>query len=148
MHCRKAACLPIPEHAACGSVIGHPHAMGSNMIFLVPGMQRRALAWLRWILVGLHAFVVAAMLALFNAAQAGPQVDANIAAGLVGLALLGLGVPWTLLILLMEPSAHNHLGRFVRGVVDFGPAAVNVLLHAFLPVILRTLLTRSKRLVC
>jgi hypothetical protein len=91
--------------------------------------------------VGLHALLVATMLVLFAAAEPVPEGDANIGRGLAGLALLCLGLPWTLLILLIDADTHNGLTPFVRGVVDFGPAVVNVVLHAVVP----TVLKRSKR---
>jgi hypothetical protein len=51
----------------------------------------------RWVLVGLHALAVAFLIIEFYAAMAsGPETDANIGAGLIGLLLLGLGFPWTM----------------------------------------------------
>jgi hypothetical protein len=75
------------------------------------------------------------MLALFYAAEPIPEGDADIGKGLVGLALLGLGLPWTLLISLINPHTYNGLTPVVRGVVDFGPAVLNVFLHALLPTV-------------
>jgi hypothetical protein len=104
---------------------------------LVPESQPRAAARLRWTAVGLHALVVAAMLALFYAAEPIPEGDADLGKGLVGLALLGLGLPWTLLIFLIDPQTHNGLSPIARGIVDFGPAVLNVVLHAVLPTAFR-----------
>lgn len=83
--------------------------------------------------VWLHATVVGLLIVLFYLARAsGPETDANIGAGMIGLALLGLGLPWTMLLWLIEPGTYHGLSTTVRGLVDFGPAVLNVALHAML----------------
>jgi hypothetical protein len=81
-----------------------------------------------------HAIVVAAFLVLYVLATAlhtGP--DANIGAGLVGLVLLVLGLPWTIPYLAGDPGPGGGIGLVLR----LGPAVINVALHALLRLVLR-----------
>jgi hypothetical protein len=80
----------------------------------------------RWIAVSSHAAVVAGLLVLLLVATAvhdGP--DANIGAGAAGLALLALGLPWTLGVITDAPALHDA-GGAVRALVMLGPAVLNV----------------------
>jgi hypothetical protein len=74
---------------------------------------------LRWLTV--HAAVVAVLLGLVALPGVGPTP--------AGVPLLGLGLPWTLLLLV---DAGRLYGLPAAGwyVVTLGPAVVNVLLHA------------------
>ena len=101
---------------------------------------------LRWVLVGLHALAVALLIIHFYSLMAsGPEHDANIGAGMVGLLLLGLGFPWTMLLWLIEPDTYNHFSPAVRGLVNCGPAVVNVVIHALLPSVLKRRRARAHR---
>lgn len=85
----------------------------------------------------IHGIVVLALLLLYaimTAAHSGP--DANIGAGLVGLVLLVLGLPWTFPFLAGNPGPGGGLGLVLR----LGPALLNVALHA----LLRFLLVRRR----
>lgn len=92
----------------------------------MPGLVRRSL-------LGLHALVVLLLIVLFYAVSAtGPETDANIGAGIIGLALLAWGLPWTMLIWLIEPHTYDGFSTTVRGLIDFGPAVINVVIHGVL----------------
>ncbi len=83
----------------------------------------------RWLLVhGLVVGVLLAVLALL-VATSDPADGANIGAGLVGLPLLALGLPWSLVVL-VDPYRFDDLSGAARWVVYVGPAVLNVLLHA------------------
>jgi hypothetical protein len=58
-----------------------------------------------------------------------PNTGANIGLGLVGLPLLALGLPWSLPTF-VNPYARDDWSDTARAVVDFGPAYLNVALHA------------------
>ncbi len=83
--------------------------------------------------VAVHAAVVAVLLVLFTAARLsnGAAVGADIGAGLVGLALLALGFPWTLL-LFVDSARLYDLPTALWYLVTLGPAVLNVALHALL----------------
>lgn len=84
-----------------------------------------------------HGIVVLALLLLYVIATAThPGPDANIGAGLVGLVLLVLGLPWTFPFLAGNPGPGGALGLVLR----LGPAVLNVGLHA----LLRFVLVRRK----
>ena len=85
----------------------------------------------RWLYV--HAGVVGVLIALFIAAVLGEDPDggANIGAGLVGLPILALGLPWTL-PQWIYPAPYDALPRALWYVVTLGPAVLNVALHAAL----------------
>ncbi len=81
-----------------------------------------------------HGIVVLAFLVLYVIATAlhtGP--DANIGAGLVGLVLLVLGLPWTVPFLAGGTGPDGGLGLLLR----LGPAVLNVALHALVRLVLR-----------
>lgn len=84
----------------------------------------------RWVL--LHLAVVVGLTAAFIIliVATPPNTGANIGAGLVGLALLiPLGLPWSLPAL-VNPYFFDHWSDAARAVLDFGPAYLNVVLHA------------------
>lgn len=77
-----------------------------------------------------HAALVAVLLAGFcvlRIAGAGP--DANIGLGLVGLPLIGLGLPWSWPHL-STPELYDQLPAILWWPAAFGPAVLNVGLHA------------------
>lgn len=79
--------------------------------------------------VRIHAALVAVLLAgycVLRFAGAGP--DANIGAGLVGLPLIGLGLPWSWLHL-SAPELYDRLPALPWWPAAFGPAVLNVVLH-------------------
>ena len=90
---------------------------------------RRRPAWS----VRLHAGLVGALLALFTAlwlsAPPWEGGGANIGAGLAGLPLLGLGLPWTYPYL-AATYAFDDLSDVLWYLVVLGPAPLNVALHA------------------
>lgn len=84
----------------------------------------------RWLAV--HALVVAALTAAFFilVVTTPPNTGANIGAGLVGLPLLvPLGLPWSVPTL-VDPYARDDLSDAARAALDFGPAYLNLALHA------------------
>ncbi|SFO18754.1 hypothetical protein SAMN05660359_01872 [Geodermatophilus obscurus] len=83
--------------------------------------------------VAVHAAVVAGLLVLFAVARlsSGAADGADIGAGLVGLPLLALGFPWTLL-LFVDPARLYDLPTALWYLVTLGPAVLNVALHALL----------------
>jgi hypothetical protein len=58
-----------------------------------------------------------------------PDAGANIGAGIVGIPLLALGLPWTL-PWLVDPYAFDGLSNLVHDAWLLGSAALNVLVHA------------------
>ena len=78
-----------------------------------------------------HAALILALLALFMVliAATPPESGANIGAGLVGLPLMILGVPWSLPALI-NPYRFDHWSNAAHYALWFGPAVVNVALHA------------------
>ena len=91
-------------------------------------MSRRARPRL---LLLIHGLLLVLLLALFIVLdRTGPESDANIGAGLVGLLLLGLGLPWSLLRLLIDSGTYEDFPRVVRVLLTFGPAVFNVGVHA------------------
>ena len=81
----------------------------------------------------IHGILVFALLLLYvimSATHSGP--DANIGAGLVGMVLLVLGLPWTFPFLAGTPGPDGGLGLVLR----LGPALLNVALHALLRFVL------------
>ncbi|WP_152363544.1 hypothetical protein [Microlunatus speluncae] len=97
-----------------------------------PGPPQRGRIGSRVLLV--HGIVVLAFLILYVIATAlhtGP--DANIGAGLVGLVLLVLGLPWTIPFLAGATEPTGGLGLLLR----LGPAVLNLALHALLRLALR-----------
>lgn len=93
------------------------------------GAPRRALRIRS--LWGLHLLVVVALTALFGVlvATTPPDAGANIGAGLVGLPLLLLGLPWSLPELI-DPYRFDDVSDVAHYVISFGPAFANVALHA------------------
>ncbi|GAA1389933.1 hypothetical protein GCM10009613_29730 [Pseudonocardia kongjuensis] len=80
--------------------------------------------------VRIHAALVAVLLAAFCALRiAGAGPDANIGAGLVGLPLIGLGLPWSWAHL-ASPELYDRLPALLWWPAAFGPAVLNVGLHA------------------
>ena len=80
-----------------------------------------------------HRIVVLALLVLYVIAtetHTGP--DANIGAGLVGLVLLVLGLPWTAPFLAGATAPEGLIGLVLR----LGPAVLNVALHGLLRLII------------
>lgn len=83
------------------------------------------------LLLLIHALLVLLFLVAFLVMTGGdPAPDANIGAGLVGLALLGLGLPWSLLHQLIDSATFDDFPRAVRIVLMFGPAVLNVVVHS------------------
>ncbi len=80
---------------------------------------------------GFHMLIVVALTAVLVVAIATtpPDSGANIGAGLIGVALLALGLPWSLPVLL-EPYRFDGLSDATHFVIAFGPAFLNVALHA------------------
>lgn len=91
-----------------------------------------------------HAVVVVFLVALYVAATVttSPDEGANIGAGLVGLTLLGLGVPWSVPFG-VNPDFPSDLPGAWFEIVGFAPAFLNVVLHA---VIRLVVLRRRARL--
>lgn len=80
-----------------------------------------------------HVLVVVLLLTLFvlMVATTSPNEGANIGAGLVGLPLLVLGLPWTLPVL-VNPYWFDHWSDAAHYALWFGPAFVNIAIHAAL----------------
>ena len=78
-----------------------------------------------------HLAVVMGLLSLFAVLVAAtpPDAGANIGAGIVGLPLLALGMPWSLPILI-DPYRFDQWSDAAHYVLWFGPALLNVALHA------------------
>ena len=78
-----------------------------------------------------HFSVVMALLGLFTVLVAATPTDAgaNIGAGIAGLPLLALGVPWSLPVL-VAPYRFDQWSDTAHYVLWFGPAFLNVALHA------------------
>jgi hypothetical protein len=72
-----------------------------------------------------HASVVALLTAAFVLLS----VAADAGAGLLGLPLVALGVPWSLPVLL-DPSVFDGASAGLSLTVAFGPAWLNLALHA------------------
>lgn len=84
----------------------------------------------RWVLA--HLFVVAALTVGFALLilSTPPNTGANIGAGLVAMPLLiPLGLPWSLPFF-VNPYDFDDWSPASRAVVMFGPAYLNVALHA------------------
>jgi hypothetical protein len=91
----------------------------------------------RWGLVVCHAVVVGGLLALLGILLATHDTpDANIGAGLGGLALLVIGLPWSLPFLL-DPDRFGDASNALRALVIAGPALLNLLLHAAITAVRR-----------
>jgi hypothetical protein len=58
-----------------------------------------------------------------------PEDGFNFGAGFIGLVLLGLGLPWSLPVIALDPYQLDGLPLIVHAGIDFGPAFLNVLLH-------------------
>ncbi len=58
-----------------------------------------------------------------------PEDGFNFGAALIGFLLLGLGLPWSLPLIAVDPYRLDGLPLIVRAGIDFGPAFLNVLLH-------------------
>ncbi|MEV0733187.1 hypothetical protein [Polymorphospora sp. NPDC050346] len=76
-----------------------------------------------------HAAVVLVLVLAFVVIDANSGPDANIGAGLVGLPLLALGVPWSLFYF-ADPYAFDDVAAPLRLLAIAGPAVLNVVLHA------------------
>ncbi|MEV0397377.1 hypothetical protein [Polymorphospora rubra] len=76
-----------------------------------------------------HAAVVLVLALAFLVLDANSGPDANIGAGLVGLPLLALGLPWSLFYF-ADPYAFGDVAAAVRLLAIVGPAVLNVVLHA------------------
>jgi hypothetical protein len=78
-----------------------------------------------------HAASVTFLTALFYVLvfTTAPEDGFNFGAGFIGLALLGLGLPWSLPALALDPDRLDGMPEIVRAGIDFGPAFLNVLLH-------------------
>ncbi len=88
--------------------------------------------WWRALLIA-HALIVLSLTALFVVLEASTPLDtgANIGAGLVALPLLLLGLPWSMPFVI-NPYRFDDLETVAWHLVAFGPAALNVVLHALL----------------
>jgi hypothetical protein len=82
-----------------------------------------------WMHVGLVFGLTAVFLLLL--ALSNPEGGANIGAGLAGLPLLVLGLPWTIPIW-SDPYQFDELSRGLRLTIYLGPACLNVAVHAVL----------------
>jgi hypothetical protein len=84
------------------------------------------------VLLIFHAALVALLLAAFFGMvwSTGPGDGAAIGAGLVALPLLVLGLPWSVPALTVDPSVLDGIPLAVHALVDFGPAVLNLALHA------------------
>ncbi|NJC69240.1 hypothetical protein HC031_05835 [Planosporangium thailandense] len=108
----------------------------------MPGSSVPATISVRRVLLWSHALVVTLLLVLLYVMTAsGPQADANIGAGAVSLVLLGLGLPWTPLLWLVDPQTLDSMAPVIRALMYFGPAVVNVALHAAIPSLIKRMRT-------
>jgi hypothetical protein len=83
----------------------------------------------RWVLLHDAVVVVLAAAVAVLALARGGTGDADIGLGLLALPLMALGLPWSLLYV-VDPYRFDDAPYLVRAVVAFGPAFLNVLLHA------------------
>lgn len=81
--------------------------------------------------VAIHAILVAALLALFTILMltTPPGTGANIGAGMVGLVVMALGLPWTLPVF-WDLGQVSDLPTVLDYLVKLGPAVLNVAIHA------------------
>ena len=84
------------------------------------------------VLLAIHAAVVLILVATFVVMLRGPQVDANIGAGLMMLLLLPLGVPWSFAFFLPGVSGHQ------ADLIIAAAAIVNLVLHALVVYLVRS----------
>ncbi len=98
-----------------------------------------------WWLFRVHAIGASGLTALVVVLLVTTPADggANIGAGLLGLPLLPLGLPWSLLHIL-NPYRFDDLGDVAWLVVVFAPAMINVGIHAAVLVIVSR--NRKRRL--
>lgn len=90
-----------------------------------------------------HTAIVAVLTTVFVALieSTSPEEGANIGAGIVGLPLLALGLPWSS-VFLIDPYRFDGLSALSWYVVALGPAFLNVALHGVVIAVVRT---RRKR---
>ena len=79
----------------------------------------------------LHVAVATVLITIFAilVAITPPGAGANIGAGMIGLLVLGLGLPWSIPALAV-PYAFDAVPMAIWYLVFFGPALLNVALHA------------------
>jgi hypothetical protein len=84
-----------------------------------------------WIFLAHAGLVLVLSVAFLVLATAGPEGDANIGAGLAGLPLIALGLPWSISYV-SEPHAIDELAQ---AVMVCGPALLNLVLHGIVLVL-------------
>ncbi len=112
-----------------GDQTGPSGAYGSGVAPKPPGRPGQV----GRVILTVHRAVVLVLIVLYVVlTQTHPGPDANIGAGMVGLALLVLGLPWTAPFLAGAAGPDGTLGIVLR----LGPAVLNVALHGFLRLII------------
>jgi hypothetical protein len=83
-----------------------------------------------WLFVA-HLVIVVLAIALYLVMMAttDPEDGVNFGAILVLMALLGMGLPWSIPVITMEQAQYETLSGTTFATAHFGPALANVVLH-------------------